>query len=99
MEKKWKRWVLLGDLKKLADIARDNGMRCICGFTVPMFVHSQIGLYGTSAQMRLTEEHWKKVGYEFTNRQPSYAYSIEVDIPKDDWVDKPNERPESEEQE
>ena len=87
MKKKWKRWAVLVDTIKLVDIARSNGMCCICGFKAPMFVHSQIGLYGTSEQMRLTEKQWEKNGYDFTSRQPSHAYSIDVDKPQKDWVD------------
>ena len=87
MKKKWKRWAGLVNTIELVDIARNNGMRCICGFKVPMYVHSQIGLYGTSKQMRLTEKQWKEKGYDFVNRQPSYAYPINVDKPQKDWVD------------
>lgn len=92
-KRKWKRWVLIGklSLKELADVARENGMRIICGFKVPMCVHNQIGLYGTSAQMKATGRAWAGHGHKITNRQPSYAFSISVDKHKTEWIDKGGE--------
>lgn len=89
-KRKYKRWVMMGKLGllELVDVARTNGMRCICGFKVPMCVHNQIGLYGTPEQMRKTEVIWKRAGHKFTSREPSYALSINVDIPQNKWVDK-----------
>ena len=76
------------DLKQLVDIARNTGMRCICAFKYGMFVHNQIGLYGTSSQMKQTEKIWAGKGHKFTNRQPSHAYSCRVDVPETRWIDK-----------
>ena len=63
-------------------------MLVICGFKIPMFAHNQIGLYGTSEQMKATENIWKDSGHKVTGRQPGHAYSINVDKPKKDWIDK-----------
>ena len=88
--RKWKRWVLMGKLSltELVDIARSNGMMVICGYKVSMCVHNQIGLYGTSEQMKQTEQTWSENGHEVASRQPSYAFSCDVDISRDKWVDK-----------
>ena len=88
-KRKWKRWVLIGklSLKELVDVARDEGMRCICGNKVSMCVHNQIGLHGTSEQMKRTEKRWIGNGHKVVNRQPSYAFSCNVDIPEARWVD------------
>ena len=90
--RKWKRWVVIGklSLQELADVARANNMRIICGFTVGGCVHYQIGLYGTSDQMKQTQKRWIDNGHEVVNRQPSYAFSCDVDKPEADWVDKPD---------
>lgn len=86
---KWKRWVLMGSLslKELVDVARQKGMRCICAYKISMCVHNQIGLYGTSEQMKLTETQWIGNGHEITNRQPTYAFSCDVDKPQKKWID------------
>ena len=86
-KKKWKRWLLNPDLREAADIARQSGMVIICGFTVSMCVHAQFGLYGTSEQMKATEKAWEENDTKFTGREPSYAFSIDVAIPREDWVD------------
>ena len=88
-KRKWKRWVLIGplSLRQLAAVARNKGMRVIHASKCSMCVHNQIGLYGTSAQMRQTEKEWACYGHEITNRQPSYAFSCPVDIPEAEWVD------------
>ncbi len=87
--RKWKRWVLMGklSLRELVDVARDKGMRCICAHKVSMCVHNQIGLYGTSEQMKQTEKWWIDNGHKVVNRQPSYAFSCNVDKPEAEWVD------------
>ncbi len=88
-KRKWKRWVLMGklSLRELVEVARKQGMIIIHGSKVSMCVHNQIGLYGTSAQMKQTERVWIEKGHEVTSRQPSYAFSCNVDIPRDQWVD------------
>lgn len=90
-KRKWKRWVdAFGkyNLTELVDIARKQGMLCIQGFKVSMCVHYQIGLYGTSEQMAATETKWAKAKQEFTNRQPGHAFNININIPREQWVDK-----------
>ncbi len=89
-KRKWKRWVVAyckPSLKELVDIARNNGMKCIKAFKMSMFTHFQIGLYGTSDQMRATEKRWLADKVEFTNREPTHAFAINVDIPVQKWVD------------
>ncbi len=87
--RKWKRWVLMGklSLKELVDVARGEGMKCICGNKVSMCVHNQIGLYGTSQQMKQTEKRWNDNGHKVVNRQPGFAFSCNVNIPESEWVD------------
>ncbi len=89
-KRKWKRWVLMGklNLNEMVEIARKQGMIIISGSKVSMCVHYQIGLYGTSAQMKQTEGAWIESGHKVTNRQPGYAFSCDVDIPRSGWVDK-----------
>ncbi len=88
-ERKYKRWVLIGkySLSQLVDIARSYGMVCICAFKVPMCVHNQIGLFGTPDQMSKTQGEWIKAEHKVTNRQPSYAFSMDIDKPRESWVD------------
>ena len=89
-KRKWKRWVLMGKLSlmELVNVARKQGMVCICAFKMSMFVHNQIGLYGTSKQMKATEKTWRSKGHNVTNRKPSYAFSIDLNKPREEWADK-----------
>ena len=85
-KRKWKRWVLLVSPTKLLETAKSVGMACISCGTVSMCVHTQIGLYGTSEQIKKLEAIWKEKKYEFVNRQPTYAFDITVNKPREDWA-------------
>jgi hypothetical protein len=91
MNKRFARWIVIGplDVLELVNVARKHGMRCIAGFKPGMCAFNEIGLYGTSEQMKSTEADWKKAGCKPLSRQPRAAFGFNLNAPEEAWVDGP----------
>jgi hypothetical protein len=91
-KRKWKRWVGISayfDLSNLTSVARNEGMKVIVAYKPGFFFFYHIGLYGTSDAMRNTESKWKQMDAEaqIENREPKGCLSIDVNVPRCDWID------------
>lgn len=100
----WARYVGLGaqGTQELADVARNHGMKIIQAYKPGMHFFYELALWGTSSQMRATEEEWSKAERKHEDgsitkagrierRKPSAAFGVNVRLPRERWVDAPRE--------
>lgn len=52
-----------------------------------MHVHAELGLFGTHAQMKATENAWNAAGNKLKPRGFTAVFGVRLDIPEKDWVD------------
>jgi hypothetical protein len=75
------------DCQGLCDMARKNGMKIISACKPGMDLFSQIGLYGTAAQMEKTEREWTAAGNELKPAKFKSVFRVNLNIPEEDWED------------
>lgn len=71
----------------LVTAARDQGMLCIQALKPDMHVYNEIGLFGTSSQMRATEDIWRSNGHELKPRKFTAFAEVDLGRPRADWAE------------
>ena len=74
------------DCMGLFNVAEKHGMEVIQCYKIDMHVVAEVGLYGTSSQMKAVEAEWAEHGNTLKRGNRKLAFGVDLNRPREQWV-------------